>query len=91
MTSSVRVVRVEEIDQHRPWGFFDVSYQEQQLTCGGGGFLFTSPTHSFHISAGLGRGSNNFAELMALKLFLLFVVEQDFHYLQVFCQFNDCD
>ena len=75
---------MEEIDHLRPWGFFDGSSQEQQITCGGGGCLFISTTHSFHILAGMGRGSNNFAELMALKLVLLFVVEKDCHSLQVF-------
>ena len=84
MDTVVRTIRVEVIDLLRPWGFFDGSSQEQQLTCGGGGCLFLSPTHSFHISTGLGRGSNNFAELMALKLLLLFVVEKDCHSLQFF-------
>ena len=82
--SSVRVPRQEEIDQNRPWGYFYVSSQEHQLICGGGGCLFLYLTHSYHLSASLGRGSNNFAELMALKLLLLFVVEKDCHSLQVF-------
>jgi len=33
---------------------------------------------------GLGRGSNNYARLMALKLLLLYVVEQDCQSIQIF-------
>ena len=50
----------------------------------GGGCFYISNTHSFQLLDGLGRGSNNFAELMVLKLLLLFGVEKNCHTLQVF-------
>ena len=84
LITSVRCVQVEDIDHLRPWVFFDGSSQEQQLTYGGGGCLYISTIHSFQLSIGLGRVFNNFAELMALKLLLLFVVEKNCHTLQVF-------
>ena len=75
---------MEEIDHSRPWGCFYGSSQDQQLSCGGGGCLYLSKSHSFHLSSGLGRGSNNFAELMALKILILFALEQHCHSLQSF-------
>ena len=61
-----RLVREELIDKTLPWGYFDGASQDRQLSCGGGRFLFKS--ESFHFSVGLGRGSNNYAELMTLRL-----------------------
>ena len=80
----IRPVREELIDKDIPWGFFDGASQDHQLSCGGGGVLFKSEDHFYHFSAGLGRGSNNFAELMALRLLLLFALEQGCLSLQVF-------
>ena len=82
--TTVRVICEEEIDQNRPWGYFDGAFQEHKLICSGGGCLFLYPTHFYHLHAGLGRGSNHFSELMALKLLLLFTVEKGCHTLQVF-------
>ena len=50
----------------------------------GGGVLFKTESHSFFFSVGLGRGTNNFAELMSLRLLLLFALEQGCLSLQVF-------
>ena len=77
-------MREELIDQDIPWGFFDGASQARQLRCGGGGVLFKSEAHFFHFSARFGRGSNNYAELMALRLLLLFALEQGCLSLQVF-------
>jgi ribonuclease HI len=55
-----------------------------QLLCGGGGCLYFSNSHHYTLKAGLGAGTNNYSELMALKLLLLFVVEQGCQSLQVF-------
>ena len=79
-----RPVREELIDKTLPWGFFDGASQDRQLRCGGGGVLFKSVSHYFHFSAGLGMGSNNYAELMSLRLLLLFALEQGCLSLQVF-------
>ena len=77
-------MREELIDKDIPWGYFDGASQDCQLSCGGGGVLYKSEDHFFHFSAGLGRGSNNFAKLMALRLLLLFALEQGCLSLQVF-------
>ena len=50
----------------------------------GGATLFLNPTHHFQISMGLGSGTNNYAELMALKLLLCFAIESNCKKLQVF-------
>ena len=49
-----------------------------------GGGLYKIESHSFLFSAGLGRGTNNFAELMSLRLLLLFALEQGCLSLKVF-------
>ena len=79
-----RPVREELIDKAIPWGFFDGASQELQLSYGGGGVLYKSESHYFHFSAGLGRGTNNYVELMTLRLLLLFALEQGCLSLQVF-------
>jgi ribonuclease HI len=49
------------------------------------GWLSISLTsHYYLIKSGLGAGTNNYAEIMALKLLLLFVVEKGCKTLQVF-------
>lgn len=40
---------------------------------GGGVVLHVSASHSFNLKMGLGLGTNNYAELIALKLLLNFV------------------
>ena len=79
-----RPVREELIDKALPWSFFDGASQDRQLSCGGGGVLYKSESHYFHFSVGLGRGTNNYAELMTLRLLLLFALEQVCMSLQVY-------
>ena len=55
-------------------GLFDGAMQ--QNICGGGALLFLSDSHWFEISIGLGEGTNNYAELLSLKILLLFSVEK---------------
>jgi ribonuclease HI len=50
----------------------------------GGGCLYFSNSHFFTLKVGLGNGTNNYSELLALKLLILFVVEQGCRTLQVF-------
>jgi len=64
--SQPRGIREENIDKDVPWGYFDGASQEQQMLCGGGGVLYKTETHSFQFLAGLGRVTNNYAELMTL-------------------------
>jgi hypothetical protein len=57
-----------------PWGYFDGASSSDQK-CRGGGCLYFTHSHYFTLNAGLGIGTNNYSELLALKLLLLFVVE----------------
>jgi ribonuclease HI len=79
-----RVSREVIPDFSLPWGYFDGASSSDQSMCGGGGCLYFSNSHFFTLKAGLGTGSNNYSELMALKLLLLFAVEQGCRSLQVF-------
>lgn len=79
-----RMVREEQIDKSILWGYFDGASLDQQMLCGGGEVLHKYDAHYFHFSAGLGRGTNNYAELMTLRLLLLFSLEHGCLSLQVF-------
>jgi hypothetical protein len=63
-----RDVREAAPDCSIPWGFFDGASSSDQTKCGGGGCLHLTPSHYFTLKAGLGRGTNNYSELLALKL-----------------------
>jgi ribonuclease HI len=79
-----RVVREVAPDISIPWGYFDGASSSDQTKCGGGGCLYFTNSHYFTLKAGLGNGTNNYSELMALKLLMIFVVEQGCRTLQVF-------
>jgi len=64
-----------EIEKSRPWGFFDGASQNN--LCGGGALLYLSEDHYFKIAIGLGEGSNNYAEILSLKMLLAFAIEQN--------------
>jgi hypothetical protein len=70
------------LDRTSPWGFFDGA--SQQALCGGGGLLYFSPTHYFILTSGLGSGTNNYAELMSLKLLIVFAIEKGCRILKVY-------
>ena len=70
-----------ELDKTHPWGFFDGAAQNER--CGGGAVLFLSDSHHFTLTMGLGVGSNNYAELMSLKLLLIFAIEKGINRLSV--------
>ena len=62
-----------DIDRSLTWAFFDGAAQNNM--CGGGAVLFFTDSHFFVMSLGLGGGTNNFAELLSLKLLLMFALE----------------
>ena len=62
-----------DIDRTSPWAFFDGAAQNN--LCGGGAVLYLTESHYFILSMGLGGGTNNFVELMSLKLLLMFALE----------------
>ena len=61
---------MDDIDKTFARGFFDGSTVGDPKLCGARGMLFLSDAHFFSFKAGLGMGSNIFAELCALKLLL---------------------
>ena len=63
-----------ELDKSMPWGYFDGAAQDN--ICRGGALLYLSETHFVKLVVGLGGGSNNFAELMSLKLLLVFAAKK---------------
>jgi len=67
------------IDISRPWAYFDGATQNS--VCGGGALLHLSKNHSLKME--LGKGANNFAELMSMKLLLLFAREKELYHLQI--------
>ena len=68
---NIRLVVNEHIDKSSPWAYFDGSTAGNPQICGVGGILFLTDGHYFTFSAGLGQGTNNYAELLALKLLIL--------------------
>ena len=63
----IKLSFAETIDKNYPWGYFDGSVAEASTSCGDGGILYISDKLSFSFKAGLGAGTNNTAELCALK------------------------
>eukprot|EP00253_Pinus_taeda_P026822 PITA_26822 len=60
------------IDSSKPWAFFDGAANTH--SCGGGFILHLNENHHFRIKAGLGAGTNNFAELITLRHLLHFAL-----------------
>jgi hypothetical protein len=67
------IIREVTIKKRSPWGFFDGA--SQNYICGGGGILYFSNTHYYTFTSGLGGRTNNYAELMSLKLLMAFALE----------------
>jgi ribonuclease HI len=72
------------MDHSRLREFFYGASQHEGLLCGGGAILHLSYSHLFKLKWGLGPGTNNFIELMPLKLLLTFVEEKGISNLQIF-------
>ena len=81
---NLRMVVNEQIDKESAWGYFDGSVAGVPQICGAGGILYSSDEHFFTFSAGLGLGTNNFGELLALKLLTTLALKQGVQSLQVF-------
>eukprot|EP00253_Pinus_taeda_P008065 PITA_08065 len=65
-----------------PWAFFDGAAQNN--SSGAGIIIHLSPSHSLKASVGLGMGTNNFAELSALKLLLCWLIHRQVLQVQIF-------
>ena len=81
---SIRSIFVEEIDHSYAWGYFDGSAAGDPMICGAGGILYFSDRHYISFKAGLGLGTNNYAELCALKLLLRLARMHNLDQLQIF-------
>ena len=65
-------------------GFFDGSALGNPKVCGAGGIIFLKVDHYITFKAGLGVGTNNYAELFALKLLLILALDKHISNIQVF-------
>lgn len=72
------------MDQSSPWAYFDGTSQKNGPLCGGGALLHLFASHFYKLKMGLGLGSNNYVELMSLKLLIPFAWEQCVNSLQIF-------
>ena len=64
--------------------FFDGSAIGNPQLCGAEGILFLNADHFISFKAGLGVGTNNLAELYALKLLLILALNKQINHIQVF-------
>jgi hypothetical protein len=74
----------EVIDRFGSWLYFDGATQGNPLVCGVGGIIYISESHTVNFRASLGHGTNNFPEIMVLKLALILATEKRTSHLQVF-------
>ena len=74
----------ENIDKTNPWGYFDGSAVGDPHLCGAGGILYLKDDHYITFKAGLGIGTNNFAEICALKLLLSLALGNQISKIMVF-------
>jgi len=77
-----RNITPEVINTAHPWAYFDGSAQE--AGCGGWAILHMSKAHVYKIKMGLGRGTNNYAELAAANNLILFALSKNYLHLQLF-------
>ena len=82
-----RIITEEVIDKTKPWGFFDGSTSGKPQVCGAGGILFLKDDHYITFKAGLGVGTNNYAELFALKLLIILALDKQISNIQIFGDF----
>jgi len=83
-STSVKIIQPESYNPLMPSTLFDEASQNQNLICGGGAVIHLSENNLFIIKMGLGPGTNNFFELMSLKLLLLFTGEKGIRSIQLF-------
>ena len=79
-----RVMAEELINKAIPLGYFDGAFGGVPVRCGGGGLLFLNEHNFLHIKARSGGGTNNFAELMALRKLMTKAWEWGVDSLQIF-------
>lgn len=70
--------------QEHPQGIFDGASQGNPIKGGAGGILYLSSNHSISFKAGIGQETNNFCQMMALKLVLRLAKEFGVTHFQIF-------
>ena len=80
----IRLLVQEVIDKSYPWGYFDGVAQGDPIVCGVGALLYLDDRHLFQIRWGLGEGTNNKVELLALYMLLIFTNENGVQRIQIF-------
>eukprot|EP00253_Pinus_taeda_P015506 PITA_15506 len=67
-------IREEHIRPNIPWAYFDGASQDN--TAGAGLVIHINESHTISASVGIGPGTNNFAELTALKFLLCWLIQR---------------
>ena len=80
----IRSIFVEVIDESFACGYFDGFAAGEPKICGVGGMLYISDEHYFSYKEGLGLGTNDYAELCALKLLLFLARRNSLAKIQIF-------
>ena len=75
---------MEVIDKSFAWGFFDGFVAGEPKIYGAGGVLYIPDEHYFSYKARLGLGTNDYAELCALKLLLYLARRNSLDTFQIF-------
>eukprot|EP00253_Pinus_taeda_P017324 PITA_17324 len=70
------------IKEGTPWAFFDGASQENKA--GAGICIHINQDQSFKASVGLGQGTNNYVELVALRLLLCWALKKNILTIQIF-------
>lgn len=70
------------INENSPWAFFDGA--SQQNRAGAGICIHLNREHSFKAAVGLGQGTNNYAELVALRLLMCWSLQMNILSIQIF-------
>jgi ribonuclease HI len=78
-----RQIVVKQTDKSGKWTYFDGTYQGDPPICGAGGVIYLNDAHVLKFKAGVGRGTNNFAELLDLMLLFMLSAEKGAHKLQI--------
>lgn len=77
-----RQSKIVQIREGIPWAFFDGAAQNN--VAGSGIVIHLNSSHSLTAAVGLGPGSNNFAELSALKLLLCWLISINIFSVQIY-------
>lgn len=75
-------IKAGNIKEGIPWAFFDGASQNNRA--GAGMVIHVNANHILKASVGLGTGTNNFAEMSALRLLLCWLIQRNILTIQIF-------